>query len=102
MKNEFEPIDHGEEFKKALDTDIPQIYSNGFSIFLGTGDVNILLSKMGHNVATISFSFTLAKTLAEKLGGAIKTLENKTGNTIMTTDDIEKSLTPDKKDDTVK
>jgi hypothetical protein len=98
MENDSEPIDHSEEIQKIIDADVPHIYSNGFNIVLGAGDVNIVLSKMGQNVATISLSFTVAKTLAEKLGGSIKTLEKVTDNTIMTTDDIEKSLSPDKDD----
>ena len=57
------------ELKKVIEADIPHIYSNGFSVVLGTGDVIILLKKMGHDIATLSLSYTVAKTLSEKLGG---------------------------------
>ncbi len=90
------------EVKEAMVADIPHIYSNGFTIVLGTGDVNIILKRMGENVATLNLSYTLAKTLSEKLGGTIKFLENKTGNAIMTTDDVEKFLTKENSKNTKK
>ena len=88
------------DIKEAMVADIPHIYSNGFNIVLGTGDVNVVLKRVGETVATLNLSYTLAKTLSEKLGGLIKFLENKTGNTIMTTDDLEKFLTQENSNDT--
>ncbi len=91
-----------QEVKDAIAADIPHIYSNGFNIVLGTGDVNIVLKRMGEDVATLNLSYTLAKTLSEKLGGTIKFLENKTGNTIMTTEDLHKFLSEENSNGTKK
>lgn len=87
-----------EEVKEIFQSEMPHIYANGFTVVLGTGDVILLLKTMGVNVATLSLSYTVAKTLSEKLGGIIKLLEIQTGNTIMTTDDVEKSLAKGKSD----
>ena len=92
MNDNSKRSEYNAEITTALEANIPHIYSNGFSIILGTGDVIILLKEVGINVATLNLSYTVAKTLSEKLGGVIKILENKTGNTIMTTEDIEKSI----------
>ena len=72
--------------------DIPRLYFNGFSSTLGTGDVVIVLSRNGEPVAILNASYTLAKTLAEKLGGLIAVLESQTGADIMTTDVVGESL----------
>jgi len=88
--NNFQERD--KEIKTAMEADIPHIYSNGFSLILGMGDVAILFKQMGNDVAILNLSYTLAKTLSEKLGGAIKMLESKTKQNIMTVDYIEKSF----------
>jgi hypothetical protein len=74
------------------DTSIPEIHFNGFINGVGAGDVVILLLRYGRPVAKLASSYTVAKTLAELLGQAIAHLEHSTGNTIMTSQDIEKSL----------
>jgi len=87
-------IDHPEnelqnEIEAALaNDDVPTLYFNGFINSLGTGDVLIILKRANRPVAKLHASYTLAKTLAEKLGQLIATLEAKSGNTIMTTDDV--------------
>ena len=102
MNDISKPTDINEEIKTIFQMDIPHIYSNGFNVILGPGDVIIILKRMGNNVATLNLSYTLAKTMSEKLGSVIKHLENKTGNIIMTTDNIEKSLSKVNNNDTVK
>lgn len=80
-----------EQIKNALaDVEIPNIYFNGFINSVGMGDVMLVLTRSGKPVATLNMSYTLAKTLAEKLGGVVATIEQKSGNTIMTTDDIKR------------
>ena len=74
------------------DKDIPHIYCNGFTNVLGGGDIMLVLQQNQRPQATINLSFSLAKTLSVKLGQMIKLLENKTGNRIMTTDEIQTSL----------
>ena len=77
---------------ESLSKDIPHLYCNGFTNTLGVGDVLLVLQSGNEAVATVNMSYTLAKTLSEKLGNLIKFLEAKTGNNIMTTDDITLSL----------
>ncbi len=71
---------------------IPQIYANGFSNALGTGDIVVVLQRNGLPSAVLNLSFTAAKTLSQKLNELVANLESVTGNTIMTTEDINASL----------
>ena len=88
-----------EDLKIVIDStldnnDIPMIYFNGFITSLGSGDVLIILRRHDRAVAKLHVSYTVAKTLAEKLGGLIVRLESATGNTIMTTDVISAAVKP--------
>lgn len=81
--------DYLKEIEESLAlTDIPKIYANGFSLSAGTGDVVIVLKKNNQPTAILNLSFTIAKTLASKLGNTINVVEKITGNSIMTTDQI--------------
>ena len=81
--------------QKALDDpDIPKLYANAFECALGTGDVALLLRNADKTVGMVSLSYTVAKTLAIRLGDLIRFLETKSGKTIMTSGDIEKALRP--------
>ncbi len=81
------------KFNEALENpEIQRIYANGFVNAMGVGDIMILLQNSKKPIAVLNLSYTVAKTLAIKLGALISQLEDSTGNTIMTTDDIEKSL----------
>lgn len=70
------------------DAAVPKIYFNGFSCSLTAGDVTLALEVNKKPVCVANMSYTMAKTLAQKLAGIVATLETITGNTIMTTDDI--------------
>lgn len=72
--------------------DLPHLYANGFISALGNGDTLLILQQSGRPIATLNLSFTLAKTLVQKLGGIIEGLEADSGNTIMTTDDMTRIL----------
>jgi len=74
------------------DPQVQRIYANGFINALGIGDVMILLQNSKKPIAVLNLSYTVAKTLAVKLGALISQLEDSTGNTIMTTDDIDRSM----------
>jgi len=78
--------------------DIPKIYSNAFSCSIGTGDVVILFQRAEVPVGMVNMSYTVAKTLAIKLQGLITFLEQKSGKSIMTTDDINKYLAEPRED----
>lgn len=68
------------------------VYFNGFVNLLGAGDFTIGLKRNDRVIAVLNTSYTTAKTLAVKLMELIKTLENQTGNTIMTVDQVRESL----------
>lgn len=82
--------------KVLSDESIPSIYFNGFVVTLGTGDVLLILRRHNNAVAKLHVSYTVAKTLAAKVGGLIASLESASNNTIMTTDDIKTALTKSK------
>jgi hypothetical protein len=77
----------------ALQSDIPNITFNGMVTSLGTGDVLVVLERNGHPVAVLNVSYTVAKTLSMLLGNTIAKLEELSGHPIMTTTEIERSLT---------
>lgn len=70
------------------DENLPFLYFNSFINSISAGDVLLILKLRNKPIAKVSMSFTLAKTLAQKLGAMIELMEEKTGHTIMTTDEI--------------
>ena len=88
------PADDFEKVMQAAleDDNIPTFYFNGFINSIGTGDVLIILRRHDKSIAKLHASYTVAKTLAEKLGALIARLEADTGNTIMTTDVVNEAL----------
>jgi len=85
----------------ASSTDCPTIYANGFAVATALGDVVVALQQNGKPSGVINLSYTVAKTLSIKLGGGINNLEEKTGNSIMTTDQVAAALSkqPSDKDE---
>jgi len=82
-----------ETIKFAINApDLPHLYANGFISALGNGDTLLVLQQSGRPIATLNLSFTLAKTLVNKLGNIIEDLEKDSGNIIMTTADMDKIL----------
>ncbi len=82
----------GSEISEALHSDtVPKVYANGFAILLGNSDVNIVWQQHGKPVGVSQMSFTLAKTLVQKLGGVILELEQATEHDFLTTDEIDKT-----------
>lgn len=81
------------EIQKAVENkELPRLYFNGFATTLSTGDVMLVLKQNDEPVAILNTSYTVAKTLAQKLEGVIVILEDITGNTIMTTEQIENAI----------
>lgn len=78
--------------------EIPKTYANGFSCALGIGDVSVMLQRNGEPIEVLNLSYTVAKTLSIKLQDLISYLENKSKNTIMSTDEIEKIVKSDVND----
>jgi hypothetical protein len=84
--------------KFAVDSpDIPHLYANGFISAIGNGDTLLVFQQTGRPIATLNLSFTVAKTLVKKLGAIIEDLEKNSGNTIMTTGDLDEVLRKTKK-----
>jgi len=82
----------GSEISEALHSDtVPKVYANGFAILLGNSDVNIVWQQHGKPVGVSQMSFTLAKTLVQKLGGVILKLEEATEHNFLTTEEIDKT-----------
>jgi hypothetical protein len=81
------------DVQAATETDnLPQYYVNSFTVTLGTGDVLIVMKRNGRPLASMQVSYTVAKSLIEVLNGLIARLENRTGNTIMTSKFIEQKM----------
>lgn len=85
-------IDSVQEFARQIqqaedDPDVPKIYFNGFLNALGAGDVAVTLKRGETPVAVLNMSYTVAKTLAEKLRKLIGNLETITDHNVMTTDE---------------
>lgn len=68
--------------------DLEEIYFNGFTISLGNADVVIILKRNERPIATLNASYTIAKTLAEKLGNLVAGFETTIDTTVLTTDNI--------------
>ncbi len=78
----------------ALESDeVEKIYANGFINFLNISDVGIILQLNNKPKVVLNISYSLAKTLHEKLGDLIKNFEEDSQHEIMTTDFIKKSVT---------
>jgi len=82
-----------DELRSAVeDKELPSIYFNSFITSISLGDVVLVLRRSNRTVAVLNASYTVAKTLAERLGEAIAQLESTIGSTIMTTDYIRKRV----------
>ena len=72
--------------------DISHLYANGFITALGNGDVVLILQRNAAPVAVINLSYTVAKTLVQKLGQIIEDFEKNAEHKIMTTEVVDKAL----------
>jgi len=72
--------------------ELPKTYANGFQVVMSNSDVSLLLIQNNVPVAVVNMSYTVAKTLSKKVGELIEKLETRSGQPIMTTDDIHKYL----------
>jgi hypothetical protein len=81
---------HGEILAVALnDSSLPRIYANGFAAGLGNADLMVVFQLAGKPVAILNVSYTLAKTLAQKLGGLVTQFESAIGQELVTTDKVD-------------
>ena len=76
----------------ALEADVPHIYFNGFVNGFAPGDIVCVLEKNGRPTGIMNMSYTLAKTLSVSLAQLIATLEETSGQPILTTHEVGKYL----------
>jgi hypothetical protein len=88
-----------EEGQQALDAaldnpDIPKLYANAFAVGLTNADMFIIFQKFGQRpAAVVNLSYTLAKTLAQRLGALVAEFEAKVAEqSILTTDRIDEAM----------
>jgi len=72
--------------------DIPKLYANGFTVGLSNADVVIVLQRFGKPVALLNISYTLAKTLAQRVGTVVSDFEASIYQNILTTDRIDEAV----------
>lgn len=93
MGKQGKSVDFDDRFSKAFNNEaVPKLYFNGFAARVSAGDIQFVLEHNNKPVAYLNASFSIAKTFARHLGSLMQILEEKTGNTIMTQEDIVKSL----------
>lgn len=90
------PDDYDAQLQGAIhNPTVPKLYINGFVNSLSTGDVVIVGKCNEEPVVVINLSYTIAKSLAEKLSGVVSMLEQKTGRDMLTADVVKASLEGD-------
>jgi len=75
-----------------ISDEMPEIYVNAFTLAHGNSDVTIKFGRNAKTVLYLNMSFTLAKTLAQLLGGQIQSIESIADIEIQTTADFDKSF----------
>lgn len=83
-------------FDAVSDEITAKIYVNGFAAFRSNADMGVVFQTNGRPSAVVNMSFTLAKTLAEKLSQMVIDFEQSTGTEIMTTSVVDKKTSPKK------
>lgn len=71
------------------DPQILKFYTNGFGIALSNADVGILLQLSGKPIGIMYLSYTLAKTLHERLGQVVRDFETQSNQKLLTTDQVD-------------
>ena len=71
---------------------VSQLYCNAFGISLSNSDMSVLFQLNNIPFAEVHMSYTTAKTLGMKLNDAIKELEVRVGQSILTIEQTGKSL----------
>ena len=84
-----------ERMTRALESDVPNIYFNGFANGISTGDIIMALEKNSAPVGVINMSFSVAKTLSVSLGTIIASIEEASGQPIMTTHELQAFMEKD-------
>lgn len=67
---------------------LPTIYFNGFEMHLGTTDITITFILNRKRIQQANVSYTMAKTLAEKLNGLVNHIEKNSNQPILSSDAV--------------
>lgn len=81
-----------DRFDRALESDVPRIYFNGFVNGFSSGDIVCLMERNGQPVGIMNMSYTVAKTLSASLAQLVGSLEEASNQPIMTTHEVAKLL----------
>lgn len=71
---------------------VQSLYFNGFVLGMSNADFVVRLNLEHTELMDLRMSFTMAKTLAEKLSEAVLRFEKHTDHKLMTTEDVFKAL----------
>ena len=100
IDNKKKELSYQARIEQALDNaEIPKLHFNGFVNSMGVGDVLMVLENNRKPVATLNASYTVIKTFANSLNRLIENLESKSERMIMTTNEVEKYMSEDKKNE---
>lgn len=66
--------------------------ARGFGLGLSNADVHLVLQFASQPVAIVNLSFTLAKTLAQRLGRVVSEFESTMNTELVTTDKIDEAF----------
>ena len=69
--------------------DVPQSYANGFAIGMSNADTHILFQLNGKPVVMMNMSYTLTKTLHQKLENMIERFEAGAKRPMLTTGEVD-------------
>ena len=69
--------------------DVPKSYANGFAIGMSNADAHILFQLNGKPVVMMNMSYTLTKTLHQKLENMIKQFETGAKRPMLTTTQVD-------------
>jgi hypothetical protein len=71
------------------DPQVLKLYANGFAIALSNADMSVLLQLSGKPVGIMYLSYTMAKTLHERLGQVVRDFEDQSKQKLLTTDEVD-------------
>ena len=92
MDDKLEQLQNDTLVAAVNDDAVKDIYFNGFQAATGNGDILLILNRNNKAAYKVNLSFTMAKTLSEKLGFIIAEIERQAESRIMTTDDINEKM----------
>jgi hypothetical protein len=79
------------------DPNVHRIYTNGFTLGITNADAHVVLQWFGRPIAVVNLSYTLAKTLAQRLTKLVEEWELRTRQNLQTTDAIDEAFKDESK-----